>query len=86
MSWSGGLSDFFPILTGVRQGAVLSPLLLYVCIDKLLVRLAQCGTGCYMGLYFVGALADANDIVLLCPTAAAMRTFFFIARYRCLRI
>lgn len=78
VSWSGSLSDFFPILNGVRQGGVLSPLLFCVYIDKLLTRLSQCGTGCYIGLNFVGALAYADDIVLLCPTAAAMRTFLLV--------
>ena len=32
-------------------------------------------TGCYIGLNFVGALAYADDIGLLFPTAVVMRTF-----------
>jgi len=34
-------------------------------IDNLLVNLAQSGVGCYIGTIFVGALAYADDIVLM---------------------
>jgi len=30
--------------------------------------------GCYIGTHFLGALAYADDIVILAPTASAMRT------------
>jgi len=73
VSWSGCLSGYFSILNGVRQGGVLSPLLYCVYIDQLLVRLAQSGCGCFIGRNFVGALAYADDIVLVCPTASALR-------------
>ena len=42
-------------------------------IDDLLLRLSSAGVGCYLGLQFVGALAYADDIVLLAPTPYAMR-------------
>ena len=78
VSWSGCLSGYFPILNGVRQGGVLSPLLYCVYIDQLLVRLSQSGSGCFIGRNFVGALAYADDIVLVCPTASAMRKLLSI--------
>ena len=34
------------------------------------MRLAQSGCGCFIGRNFVGAPAYADDIVLVCPTAA----------------
>ena len=40
---------------------------------ELLDKLAEAGVGCYIGNIFVGALADADDIVLLAPTARAIR-------------
>ena len=40
-------------------------------IDNLLLRLSSSGVGCYIGANFVGALAYADDIVLLNPTPTA---------------
>ena len=42
-------------------------------MDDLIVKLSQCGVGCYIGTHFAGALAYADDIVLLAPTPSAMR-------------
>ena len=44
-----------------------------VNIDDLLMRLARVGVGCFIGRKFVGALAYADDIVLVAPTASALR-------------
>jgi len=43
-----------------------------VHIDDLLLLLSKAGVGCY-GSNFVGALAYADDIVLISPTATALR-------------
>ena len=78
VSWAGIVSAYFPVLNGVRQGGVLSPLLFCVYIDNLLLRLSSSGVGCYMGANFVGALAYADDIVLLSPTPTAARKLLCI--------
>ena len=44
-----------------------------IYLDELLDKLAEAGVGCYIGNIFVGALAYTDDIVLLAPTARAMR-------------
>ena len=73
VSWVGVFSDYFCVLNGVKQGGVLSPVLFCVHIDELLLKLSAAGVGCYMGSTFVGALAYADDIVLICPTPSALR-------------
>jgi len=75
VSWNGVFSSFFPVNNGVRQGGVISPILFCIYIDGLLQRLIKSGVGCYMyiGDIFVGALAYADDIVLVAPSASAMR-------------
>ena len=60
-------------MNGVKQGGVLSPVLFCVYMDDLLTSLKCAGYGCYAGHVFVGALAYADDIVLLAPTQHAMR-------------
>ena len=44
-----------------------------VYVDGLLQRLASSKIGCNFGMIYVGVLAYADDIVLLAPTASAMR-------------
>lgn len=58
-------------MNGVKQGAIISPILFCVYLDTLLVRLKEAGVGCYFGSYFVGALAYADDVALLAPSANA---------------
>jgi hypothetical protein len=78
VAWGGITSDYFSVANGVKQGAVLSPVLFCVYIDDLLILLTKSGFGCYIGTYFVGALAYADDIVLVAPTATALRQLLAI--------
>ena len=47
----------FSIVNGVKQGGVISPLLFFIYLHKLLGKLAEAGVGCYIRNIFVGALA-----------------------------
>ena len=71
--WSGYCSVYFVASNGVKQGGVLSPILFCIYIDNLLIELSSSGVGCYIGSNFTGALAYADDIVLITPTPSAMR-------------
>jgi hypothetical protein len=44
----------------------------------LLKTLSEAGVGCFIGDRFVGVLAYADDIVLLVPSAAEIRTMLSI--------
>ncbi len=37
--------------------------LIYIYYDKMLTRLKHNGVGCKIGLYFIGALGYADDVV-----------------------
>ena len=52
---------------------MLSPVQFCLYLDGLLSLLAKSDVGCFVGECYVGALAYANDIVLLAPTANAVR-------------
>jgi hypothetical protein len=68
-------SSSFVAYNGVNQGGVLSPVLFCIYIDRLLIQLAHAGVGCYIGSHFVGALAYADDIVLVAPKPSDLRKF-----------
>jgi len=72
------VSDNFLACNGVKQGGVLSPILLCSYIDGLLVALSRANVECFMGSNFVGALAYADNIVLLAPSASAQRMMLVI--------
>jgi len=58
-----------------------------IYIDDRLVRLAQSGVGCFIGFNFVGALAYADDIVLIAPTPSARyASITFDLLYKCRRV
>ena len=76
--WAGLYSDYYTALNGVKQGGVISPVLFCIYIDNLLIKLSLSGVGCFIGLNFVGALAYADDIVILAPTPSALRKMLSI--------
>ena len=73
VNWSTSNSNEMSVGNGVKQGGIISPILFCIYLDGLLIRLRDSGLGCYIGLDFLGALAYADDLTLLAPTAYAMR-------------
>jgi len=73
VSWNGICSPFV-VGSGVKQGGVIGPILFCIYIGSLLCALQNFRVGYYIGHMFLGALAYADDIVLLAPTPNAMRT------------
>jgi len=74
------MSSHFVTLNGVKQSGVLSPVLFCIYYDGLLWKLASAGYGCagYVGRMFAGALAYADDVVLLAPSASTMRRMLLL--------
>jgi hypothetical protein len=78
VAWRGVMSVYFLAVNGVKQGGVLSPVLFCLYIDDLLLAQSKSGVGCFIGKNFVGALTYADDIVLVAPTASALRKLLSI--------
>ena len=77
--WNGLFSNMFAVNNGVKQGGILSPLLFCVYFDVLINILTQSGYGCYIGLVFLAVFVYADDVVLLAPTATAVRHLLSIS-------
>ena len=70
--WHHCHSDFFNISNGMKQGGVYSHIIFGMYFDELILKLKQTGIGRYIENVFTGALAYANDVVLLAPTKHTM--------------
>lgn len=77
--WNSEVSESFSVTNGVKQGGILSPVLFSVYTDSLLEELKKSGVGCHLYYTFAGALAYADDIILLCPTKSSLLHMLKIA-------
>ena len=59
--WGEAFSAYFDVLTGTKQGGVLSPRLFTLYVDGLIKRLRNKGVGCHLLSVFVGCLMYADD-------------------------
>src|SRR6266536_2543326 len=78
IAWNGVFSCRLDVMKGVKQGGILSPILFCIYFYGLLCKLNKAKIGCFIGSYFVGALAYADDLVLLAPTPNALRVMLEI--------
>ena len=76
--WQSSVSDKFSCSNGVKQGAVLSPVLFCIYMDELLDTLSKSNVGCYIGNRFAGALCYADDLTLLAPSYRAAKRLLSI--------
>ena len=70
--WGNHTSEQFAACNGVKQGAILSPILISVYMDGLFDKLEESGVGCHMGNYYAGGLGYADDLTLLAPTLSGL--------------
>ena len=68
VKWANELSEPFTVANGVKQGAVISPLLFSIYIDNLFKELKHLGLGCHVGPTFAGAFGYADDVALIVPS------------------
>ena len=64
----------FATCNGVKQGAVVSPILFAIYMDDLFLQLKDSGGGCHIGNHYVGSLGYADDTVLMAPSLKGLQT------------
>ncbi len=63
--WNNVLSDPVVLLSGVRQGGILSPLLFSAYIDTVLSKLESSSLGCFINKRCFNSFLYADDLILL---------------------
>ena len=76
--WNSCKSQYFRVKNGVKQGGVISPILFYLYIDRLLLCLQRSGLGCHISNTYMGALSYADDITLIIWIKSYVRYMFYI--------
>ena len=71
--WRDTFSSYFDVLTGTKQGGVLSPKIFTIYMDELIQRLRARGIGCNILDLFLACLLYADDMCLIAPTRSAMQ-------------
>ena len=71
--WRNAVSDTFSVVSGVRQGGVLSAKFWAVYMDELILKLRRSGMGCHITEFFIACILYADDVCLLTPSRKAMQ-------------
>ena len=81
--WGNAFSEYFDVLTGTKQGGVLSPCLFTIYVDELIARLRKKGIGCYLISLFIACIMYADDLCLIAPTRGAMQQMLSVCEQFC---
>ena len=73
VKWANKLSELFTVANGVKQGAVISPLLFSIYIDNLFSKIKQLVLGCHVAPTFAGAFGCADDVALIASSLYALK-------------
>ena len=63
--WNSKSSTDFSVSNGVKQGAVISPILFSSYMDALFERLKRNAIGCHVGPVYAGAFGYADNVALV---------------------
>src|SRR5580692_1788880 len=76
--WGNTMSPSMPLLAGVRQGGILSPLLFTLFVDVVLQKLNDSNLGCYINFKCYNSFMYADDIILLSISISDLQFMFHL--------
>jgi len=71
--WNGSFSYWFAVMSGVRQGSVLSPGLFAVFMNLTIKRVRYADLGCYVNRSLVSCVLYADDIIFLSASLSVLQ-------------
>ena len=71
---NGFYSSSVSVHSGVRQGSVLSPMLCYLYVNKIITCLKTSGAGCYFVNCYLCCIMYADDLLLLSGSVLGLQT------------
>ena len=71
--WGNHLSMSFRLVSGVRQGGILSPVFFNIYIDCVIDKITDLDIGCYFRGFFSGIWLYADDIILLSASVSGLQ-------------
>ena len=81
--WNDSFSEYFDVLSGMKQGGVLSPRIFTLYVNELIIRLRKRGVGCHLISYFIACIMFADDLCLMAPSRGAMQQMLLICEQFC---
>ena len=78
IKWGAHVSNFFKLVSGVRQGGTMSPGLFAIFIDDIVTKFKSLGLGCNTILTFTSIFLYADDIMLISPSVRMLKTMLHL--------
>jgi hypothetical protein len=78
VKWDNVTSDRVPLLSGVKQGGVLSPILFTLFVDIVLKSLEESNLGCFINYNCYNSFMYADDLILLSISVNDLQMMFNI--------
>ena len=72
--WNNQFSSRFPVSNGCRQSAVSSGIFFCAYSDRLIKRLREVGTGCWLSNQFAGVFVYCDNIFLLSASRVGLQS------------
>ena len=76
-------ADYFRVLSGTKQGGILSPRISTMYMDGLISLLRRKGVGCHILQVFLACIFYADDLCLITPIRGAMQELLSICEEYC---
>jgi len=85
VKWGSIVSRFIGLLSGIRQGGVLSPHFFAIYIDSVVKKISNSNIDCYMK-YFCMSILYADGILLVAPSVTSLQQLLHLCEQELARL